>query len=76
MALGAHLIWGLLPLYLQLVRHVPALEFVGWRVLFTIPVCLVILVLRRQLVELRAALADWRTLRALLVTALCLAVNW
>jgi chloramphenicol-sensitive protein RarD len=76
MALGAHLIWGLLPLYLQLVRHVPALEFVGWRVLFSIPVCLLILLLRRQLGELRAAFADWRMLRALLVTAVCIAINW
>lgn len=76
MALGAHLIWGLLPLYLQLVRHVPALEFVGWRVLFSIPICLLILLFRRQLGELRAAFADWRTLRALLVTALCIAINW
>ena len=33
LALGAHLIWGLLPLYLWLVAKVPAFEFVGWRVM-------------------------------------------
>ena len=76
MALGAHLIWGLLPLYLLLVAHVPAFEFVGWRVLFSLPLCLVILVVRRQLPELRAALTDWRMLRILLCSAVLIAANW
>ncbi|HCI62630.1 MAG TPA: EamA family transporter RarD, partial [Erythrobacter sp.] len=32
--------WGFLPLYLILVRSVPAFEFVGWRIIWTLPLCL------------------------------------
>ena len=76
MALGAHLIWGLLPLYLILVRQVPPFEFVGWRVIFTVPVCLLFIALRRQLPELRAALADRKVLRNLLISAVLVGANW
>jgi chloramphenicol-sensitive protein RarD len=55
-AIGAYLIWGFLPLYLRLVESVPPLEFVGWRIIWTLPLCLLIVALRRQFGELRAAL--------------------
>ncbi len=35
-ALGAYVMWGFLPLYLILVRDVPAFEFVGWRIIWTL----------------------------------------
>ena len=76
MALGAHLIWGLLPLYLILVRQVPPFEFVGWRVIFTVPICLLLIALRRQLPELRAALADRKVLRNLCISAVLVGANW
>ena len=38
-ALGAHAFWGSMPLYLLLVQSVPALEFVAWRLIFTLPLC-------------------------------------
>ena len=61
-AIGAYLIWGLLPLYLMLVRQVPPFEFVGWRVIFTLPVCLLVVALRRQGGEVLAAITERRTL--------------
>ena len=36
-ALGAYLIWGVLPLYLILVKAVPPVEFVAWRIVWTLP---------------------------------------
>ena len=75
-ALGAYLIWGFLPLYLILVRSVPALEFVGWRIIWTLPLCLVIVAVRKQLPELRRALANPRTMAWLLLSATLIAVNW
>ena len=44
-ALGAYLIWGFLPLYLLLVKSVPPFEFVGWRIIWTLPLCLLIVAL-------------------------------
>ncbi len=75
-ALGAYFIWGVLPLYLMLVDHVPALEFVGWRIVFTLPVCLLFVVLRRQGGELLAALRNPRITGLLAISALLIAVNW
>lgn len=75
-ALGAYLIWGFLPLYLVLVREVPAFEFVAWRIIWTLPICLVIVALRRQGPDLRAALGDRRALGWLGVSSALIAVNW
>lgn len=75
-ALGAYLIWGFLPLYLMLVREVPAFEFVGWRIIWTLPLCLLIVAVRRQFPELLAALGSPRSLAALLASALLIGGNW
>ncbi len=75
-ALGAYLIWGFLPLYLVLVKSVPAFEFVGWRIIWTLPLCLAIVAVRRQFPELRAALGSPRSLLALLASSVLIGINW
>lgn len=75
-ALGAYLIWGFLPLYLLLVKSVPAFEFVAWRVIWTLPICLAIVAIRRQGPDLRAALRDHRALGWLTLSSALIAVNW
>lgn len=75
-ALGAYMIWGFLPLYLLLVRSVPAIEFVGWRIIWTLPLCLLIVAYRRQFPDLLAALKSPRSLLALGASAVLIAVNW
>ena len=75
-AFSAYVIWGFLPLYLILVRSVPAFEFVGWRIIWTLPLCLLIVLARRQGPDLRAALANRRTLALLARSATLIAVNW
>jgi len=76
LALGAYFIWGLLPLYLKLVHSVPAFEFVGWRVIFTLPFCLLVVLLRRQWNQVRIAISTPRTALTLLVSALLIGSNW
>ncbi|QUL39198.1 EamA family transporter RarD [Erythrobacter sp. JK5] len=75
-ALGAYIIWGFLPLYLLLVTSVPPIEFVGWRIIWTLPFCLVIVALRRQFPALREALSNRRTMLMLLASAILIAINW
>ena len=75
-ALGAYLIWGFLPLYLLLVTSVPPFEFVGWRIIWTLPFCLLIVALRRQFPALKQALSSPRTMLALLASAVLIAINW
>jgi chloramphenicol-sensitive protein RarD len=75
-ALGAYLIWGFLPLYLILVQSVPPFEFVGWRIIWTLPLCLLIVLVRRQFPELLAALKSPRSLLALTASAVLIGINW
>jgi chloramphenicol-sensitive protein RarD len=76
MALGAYGLWGLMPLYMRLVRDVPPFEFVGWRIVFTLPLCLVIVLARRQMAELIAGLRNPRLMAMLLASAVLIATNW
>ena len=75
-ALGAYLTWGFLPLYLILVKSVPPVEFVGWRIIWTLPICLVIVMWRGQVAELKSALSNRRVLLVLLASSILIAVNW
>lgn len=75
-ALAAYLIWGFLPLYLMLVTRVPPFEFVGWRIIWTLPLCLIIVAARRQFGEIRVALKSPRALLMLLASAALIAANW
>ena len=75
-ALGAYTVWGLLPLYLLLVQSVPPFEFVGWRIIWTLPFCLVIVAFRKQFGEIVAALRCGKTLLTLLASSILIGVNW
>ncbi len=75
-ALGAYLIWGFLPLYLILVREVPPFEFVGWRLIWTIPFCFLIVGIRSQWSEVRFALTDPKARRTLMLSASLIGINW
>lgn len=75
-ALCAYLIWGLLPLYLMLLREMPPFEFVGWRIVWTLPACLLIVAYGRQWGDLIRTLRNPRALGALVVSALLIGSNW
>ncbi|KPF64856.1 EamA family transporter RarD [Porphyrobacter sp. AAP60] len=75
-AIGAYVIWGFLPLYLLLVQSVPPFEFVGWRIIWTLPLCLAIVAFRRQFGELLTALKSPRAMMALGLSAVLIGINW
>jgi chloramphenicol-sensitive protein RarD len=75
-ALGAHAFWGSMPLYLLLVQSVPPLEFVAWRLIFTLPLCGLFLAMSNGWAELGAVLRDRRALTTLAGSAAMVAVNW
>ena len=75
-ALAAYTMWGFLPLYLLLVKAVPPFEFVGWRIIWTLPLCLLIVAFRRQFGELLTALRSPRAMLALVGSALLIGINW
>jgi len=76
LAVGAYFIWGLLPLYLYLVRQVPPIEFIGWRIVWTLPFCLLAVAFGKHWAELRAVLVDVRLVRRLALSAMLIGTNW
>lgn len=75
-AIAAYVCWGLLPLYFRALHAVPPFELVGWRVVFTVPVCLVIIAVRKQAAEVFAALKNPRVLGQLAISAALIGANW
>src|SRR5690606_14432223 len=65
-----------MPLYLMLVHEVPALEYVAWRIVFTLPVCAVFLAWGNGWGDLRAVLADRRAILTLLASSALIGFNW
>lgn len=75
-ALGAYAIWGFVPLFFKLLTSVPPVEVLAQRIVWSLPLCFVIMAFRRQIGDYLAALKDWRTLRMLLASSVLIAVNW
>ncbi|RYY27424.1 MAG: EamA family transporter RarD [Sphingomonadales bacterium] len=74
-ALGAYGSWGVLPLYIHLLKGVPALQVLAHRVIWSLVLLAgVILVLRRA--KSIAAAIRGRTLLLLLTSAALIGVNW
>lgn len=69
-------IWGFLPIYFKLLQEVPALEVVAHRIIWSVPLLLVILYFRKNLSGLRASWADAKVRRALLASSILIAGNW
>lgn len=76
LALCTHAIWGSMPVYLLLVDAVPPLEYVAWRTLFTLPICLFFVIRSGRMGELGRTLAEPRTVRTLMVSSCMIAINW
>jgi chloramphenicol-sensitive protein RarD len=75
-AVGAYSIWGLLPVYLKWLQHVPALQIVCHRILWCSLVLWVAIVLSRQWTAFRGAVLTPRVVKVYLAAALLIAINW
>lgn len=75
-ALAAYGMWGFIPLYFKLFPGVPPVEVVVHRIIWSLPLCFLIMGFRRQIGVYLAALQDWRTLRLLVPSAVLITVNW
>lgn len=74
--LAAYTLWGFLPLLFKLVEHVGAATVVADRTLCSLVFVGIILLFVRRFGEVRAALADFATVRAMALSAVLLACNW
>ena len=69
--------WGLFPLYWTLLNHVPASEVLLHRMLWSMPVLLLLVMLsQRRRSQFKDALRSWHELRWLAVSSLVICANW
>ena len=75
-ALAAFGFWGINPLYFKAVDHVPALEVLAHRVVWSLLLLALLVSLGRRWRVVAGALADRRTMLMLLLSTAIISVNW
>ena len=68
-ALAAYLFWGVQPIFMKAVAHIPATEIVAHRIVWSVPVAGAILIALGRTADLKAAFRSPRTLVMAAVTA-------
>jgi chloramphenicol-sensitive protein RarD len=75
-ALAAYSFWGVQPIFMKMLAHIPADEVVAHRIVWSVPIAGVVLLLLGRTADLKAALRSPRTLIMAAVTAALITVNW
>lgn len=76
LAIAAYSIWGLAPLYFKTVAHVPALEVLAHRIIWSFFLVLILLVLSKRFTRVLTALRSPKQLAALAVATVLIGFNW
>src|SRR3954447_6616406 len=76
LALGAYLLWGLLPFYMKAVAHLPLIEVIAHRIVWSVPIAAAVLVWAGRTADFKAALRSPRTISMAALTAAMISVNW
>lgn len=74
--LASGLIWGFSPIYYKLLTHVPPIELLAHRVLWSVIFFVFLLGFQRRLGALRTAIATRRSVATLFLGACLIGVNW
>ncbi|MDP5217681.1 EamA family transporter RarD [Ruegeria sp. 2205SS24-7] len=76
LAITAYVMWGFLPLYMKLMAHIPPVEIVAHRIIWSVPIAGLLLVALGRTRDLKAALSNPRMLGMACLTAALISVNW
>ncbi|RWE40335.1 MAG: EamA family transporter RarD [Mesorhizobium sp.] len=76
LALGAYLLWGLLPFYMKAVAHLPLAEVIAHRIVWSVPIAAAVLVWAGRTTDFKAAIRSPRTIAMAALTAALISVNW
>ena len=75
-AVGAYVIWGLLPVYWKWLQHVPALQLLSHRVLWSFLCLIIVIGVSGRWKAFKSAIRTPRVLRPYIVAGILLGVNW
>jgi len=74
--LAAFVWWGFAPIYFKAINHVSALEILAHRVMWSIPVTLLLMALLKKRIAILTILKNKKILLGLLASTLLISVNW
>jgi chloramphenicol-sensitive protein RarD len=75
-AFSAYLIWGFLPVFFKSLAHVPAVDILAFRIVWSVPMVFAILYFRKQWGEFVTAITNPVARRAMMLSSVLIAVNW
>ncbi|WP_265515579.1 EamA family transporter RarD [Nitratireductor luteus] len=75
-AFSAYFLWGLLPFFMKAVAHIPAVEIVAHRIVWSVPLAGLVLLALGRTGDVKAAFRSPRTLLMAALTASVITINW
>jgi chloramphenicol-sensitive protein RarD len=75
-AVTAYAMWGFLPIYMKWLAHVPPVEVIAHRVIWSVPVAAAVLIVLSRTSDLMVALRSPRMLAQGALTAALISANW
>jgi len=73
--IGAYAAWGFFPIYWKLLRHVPAIQVIGHRIIWSFILLIAFILATRRWDEFRVV-ANAKVIKIYLIAALLIALNW
>lgn len=75
-ALSAYVLWGLLPVYMKALSHIPPMQVVAHRAVWALPIAAAVLLWQGRGSEVMTALRTPRLLAMAALTAVLISANW
>ena len=76
LALAAYLLWGMLPFYIKWVGHLPVIEVVAHRIIWSVPIAAAVLIWLGRTADFMKAIRSPRMLGMAALTAFLISINW
>ena len=76
LALFAYIFWGLHPIYSKLLKHIPSIEIVSYRIIFSFVFLGIIISLSKKWGELKRKITESNSKLILFMPALLIGSNW
>ena len=75
-AIGAYVWWGFFPFYWKMLKHVPAIQLIGHRIVWSFAALIAVILIIHQWKEFRNSALTFKILRIYILAAVLIAVNW
>ncbi|MGR3470447.1 MAG: EamA family transporter RarD [Paracoccus sp. (in: a-proteobacteria)] len=75
-AIAAYVMWGVLPVFMKALAHLPAAEIIAHRIIWSLPIAAAVLVWQGRSDDVLAALRQPRLLAMATLTAMLISANW